>query len=63
MMRATLETIEEGQEDEQQTMGGGDFSVLQNKIPKRGNSMVIAVGLTMDEGQEEDQVRKTCGCS
>ena len=57
-----LETIE----DEQETLGGGDFSLLQNRqsnIPKTGNTVVKAVRHTMDEGQEDEQVRKTWGWS
>ena len=66
-MRPILETIEEGREEEQENLGGGDFCLLlqnrQNVIPKTGNTMVKVVGVTMDEGQEEEKVRKTCGCS
>ena len=65
-MRPILETIEEGREEEQENLGGGDFYLLlqnrQNVIPKTGNTMVTVVGVTMDEGQEEEKVRKTCGC-
>ena len=55
-----METIEEGREEEQENLGGGDFCLLlqnrQNIIPKMGNTMVKAVWHTMDEGQEEEKV-------